>query len=148
MQPLNFPGYTFRFKNRQNKELIFDIVRKKFMVLTPEEWVRQHVVHYLHVDKQYPLSLINVEKQIILNGLKKRYDIVVFNSDGSIHILVECKAPHIRITQETFDQIARYNFNLNATHLMVTNGLAHYSCQMLFDEEKYRFLKEIPEFSR
>lgn len=118
------------------------------MVLTPEEWVRQHVVHYLHVDKQYPLSLINVEKQIILNGLKKRYDIVVFNSDGSIHILVECKAPHIRITQETFDQIARYNFNLNATHLMVTNGLAHYSCQMLFDEEKYRFLKEIPEFSR
>ncbi|WP_047245540.1 type I restriction enzyme HsdR N-terminal domain-containing protein [Maribacter thermophilus] len=148
MQPLNFPGYTFRFKNRQNKELIFDIVRKKFMVLTPEEWVRQHVVHYLHMNKSYPLSLINVEKQIVLNGLKKRYDIVVFNSDGSIHILVECKAPHIRITQETFDQIARYNFNLNATHLMVTNGLEHYSCQMLFDEEKYRFLKEIPEFSR
>ncbi len=118
------------------------------MVLTPEEWVRQHVVKYLIEDKNYPLNHINVEKQIKINGLNKRYDIIVFNSDGSIHLLVECKAPSISISQETFDQIARYNFNLDATYLIVTNGLAHYHCKMLKEDEKYQFLKEIPEFSR
>ncbi|MGB3145809.1 MAG: type I restriction enzyme HsdR N-terminal domain-containing protein [Maribacter sp.] len=148
MQHLNFPGYTFRLKNRENKALIFDLVRKKFVVLTPEEWVRQHVVQYLLVEKNYPLSHINVEKQIILNGLKKRYDIVVFNPDGQLHILVECKAPEIMISQATFDQVARYNFKLNSTYLMVTNGLTHYYCEMDANAEKYQFLKEIPEFSR
>lgn len=118
------------------------------MVLTPEEWVRQHVVEYLTLEKNYPLSHINVEKQIKVNGLPKRYDVIVFNSDGSIHLLVECKAPSINISQETFDQIARYNFKLNATYLMVTNGLNHYYCKMLKEEEKYHFLKEIPGFTR
>ena len=118
------------------------------MVLSPEEWVRQHVIEYLTIEKKYPLSLINVEKQIMVNGLAKRYDIIIFNSDGSIHLLVECKAPSINISQETFDQIARYNFNLDATYLMVTNGLEHYHCKMLKEEEKYLFMKEIPEFSR
>lgn len=148
MQPLNFPKYDFRFKNSQNSALIFDIVRKKFVVLTPEEWVRQHALMFLSTEKKYPLSHINVEKQILYNGLRKRYDIVVFNPDGSIHLLVECKAPHINITQTTFDQIAQYNFKLNASYLMVTNGLEHYMCQMNIQEEKYMFLKEIPEFSR
>ena len=148
MQPLNFSSYKFRVKNSQNKDLIFDVVRKKFVVLTPEEWVRQHVLQFLIVDKKYPLSLINVEKQITLNGLKKRYDIVVFNPDGSIQLLVECKAPEVKITQEAFDQIARYNLDLDATYLMVTNGLLHYYCQMRKKEEKYHFLKQIPEFSR
>ncbi len=148
MQPLNFPSYTFRVKNSQNKDLIFDVVRKKFVVLTPEEWVRQHVLQFLIVDKKYPLSLINVEKQITINQLKKRYDVIVYNPNGSIILLVECKAPAILIKQDTFDQIARYNFKLNATYLMVTNGLSHFYCQMLMDEEKYLFLKEIPEFSR
>jgi len=148
MQPLYFPSYTFRLKNRQNKPFIFDQIRKKFVVLTPEEWVRQHVVNYLLLDKKYPLSYVNVEKQILLNGLKKRYDILVFNADGSIHLLVECKAPQVAITQKSFDQIASYNFNLDATYLMVTNGLQHYYCQILKNEEKYEFLKEIPEFSR
>ncbi len=118
------------------------------MVLTPEEWVRQHVLKFLTIDKNYPTSLINVEKQIVLHGLKKRYDIVVHNSDGSIELLVECKAPQINISQTTFDQIAQYNFNLDATYLMVTNGIQHFYCQMLFSEEKYKFLREIPEFSR
>jgi hypothetical protein len=148
MQPLQFPSYNFRLKNRQNKPFIFDQIRKKFVSLTPEEWVRQHVVHYLIDAKAYPLSHINVEKQILLNGLKKRYDIVLFNSDGTIHLLVECKAPKVEITQNTFDQIASYNLNLDATYLMVTNGLKHYYCQMLKNEEKYKFLKEIPDFSR
>ncbi len=148
MQPLQFPSYNFRLKNKQNKPFIFDLVRKKFVSLTPEEWVRQHVLNYLTLDKKYPLSHISVEKQIALNGLKKRYDIVIFNTDGSIHVLVECKAPEVKITQNTFDQIATYNFNLDATFLMVTNGLQHFYCQMLQKEEKYEFLPEIPEFSR
>ncbi len=98
-------------------------------------------------EKGYPKSLINVEKELIINDLKKRYDIVVYNSDGSIHLIVECKAPKISIKQNTFDQIARYNLELNATFLMVTNGLNHYYCQMDFENERYQFLKEIPEFS-
>ncbi len=118
------------------------------MVLQAEEWVRQHVVHYLIKNKQYPKSHINVEKQLRINSLKKRYDVVVFNSDGSIEILVECKAPEIKIDQTTFDQIARYNMNLKANYLLVTNGLEHYYCKMDFDQEKYSFLRDIPEFSR
>ncbi len=118
------------------------------MVLQPEEWVRQHLVHYLIFEKKYPKSLINVEKQLEINGLKKRYDIVVFNSDGSIEILVECKAPKISISQTTFNQIARYNMNLKANHLMVTNGLEHFYCKMDFEKEKYTFLKDIPDFNR
>ncbi len=148
MHPLNFPAYHFRFKNSENKVHIFDVIRKKFVVLQPEEWVRQHWVHHLIEGKKYPKSLINVEKQLEINSLKKRYDIVVFTSDGSIRILVECKAPKIKIDQTTFDQIARYNMSLKAEYLIVSNGLQHFYCKMDFDEEKYTFLKDIPDFSR
>jgi len=138
VQKLNFPTYSFRFKNSKNKVSIFDSIRKKFILLQPEEWVRQHCIEFLIREKNYPLSHINVEKELKINDLKKRYDIVVFNPDGSIHLLVECKAPKIKITQKTFDQIAQYNLVLNATYLMVTNGLNHYYCQMDFYEKKYR----------
>lgn len=146
MQQLNFPTYNFRFKNSENKTAIFDEIRKKFIILTPEEWVRQNVVQYLLQQKKYPKSLINVEKLLKINGLVKRYDIVVFNNDGSIFILVECKAPEIKISQQTFDQIARYNMTLNAEHLMVTNGHNHYFCQMDFENERYTFLRELPDY--
>ena len=146
MQNLNFPSYTFRFKNSENKMAIFDEIRKKFVVLTPEEWVRQHVVQYLLLEKKYPKSLINVEKLVKVNGLNKRYDIVVFQPNGEIFMLIECKAPEVPISQQTFDQIARYNLQLNAQFLMVTNGLNHYFCQMDFENEKYVFLKEAPEY--
>jgi len=148
MQTLNFPAYDFRLKNSENKVHIFDVIRKKFIVLQPEEWVRQHVVHYLLKDKKYPKSLINIEKQLTLNGIKKRYDVVVFRSDGSINLLVECKSPSIPINQKVFDQIARYNMQLKATYLMVTNGSNHYYCEMDYAEEKYHFLPAIPDFSR
>lgn len=147
MQKLNFPGYAFRFKSNENKPLIFDVIRKKFVVLTPEEWVRQHVVTFLLSEKKYPASHINVEKQLKLHDTIKRYDIVVYNNDGTIYLIVECKASKIAITQETFDQIARYNFVVNATYLMVTNGLDHYFCKMDFVNEKYVFLKDIPVYS-
>ena len=148
MQNLNFPSYTFRFKNSENKMAIFDEIRKKFVVLTPEEWVRQHVVQYLLLEKKYPKSLINVEKLVKVNGLNKRYDIVVFQPNGEIFMLIECKAPEVAISQQTFDQIARYNLKLNAQYLMVTNGLNHYFCQMDFENEKYVFLKEAPDFRK
>ena len=146
MQQLNFSSYSFRFKNSENKVSIFDQIRKKFIILTPEEWVRQHVVHYLLEEKKYPKSLINVEKVLKVNGLRKRYDVVVFKPDGSIFVLIECKAPQIKIGQATFDQIARYNMTLNAQFLMVTNGLNHYYCQMDFKNEKYLFLRELPDY--
>ncbi|MDP5231156.1 MAG: type I restriction enzyme HsdR N-terminal domain-containing protein [Cellulophaga sp.] len=148
MQVLNFPTYNFRFKNSENKIYIFDVVRKKFVILQPEEWVRQHVVHYLLEEKKYPLSLINVEKQLKVNGLVKRYDIIIFKPDGRISILIECKAPDIQISQVTFDQIAQYNIQLQADYLMVTNGQQHFYCKMDFDQEKYSFLKDIPDFNR
>ena len=147
MQKLNFPNYTFRFKNSENKVAIFDEIRKKFIILTPEEWVRQHVVHYLLHEKKYPKSYINVEKIIKINGLTKRYDVVVFKPDGSIFLLVECKAPAITISQSTFDQIARYNMSLNASYLMVSNGFNHYFCQMDYEKEMYQFLMELPQFT-
>lgn len=148
MQKLNFPTYSFRLKNRENKRLIFDDIRKKFMVLQPEEWVRQHCVRFLIEEKQYPKSLINVEKELKVNGLNKRYDIVIYNSDGSIHLIVECKSPKITINQDAFDQIARYNLTLNASYLMVTNGINHYYCKINSEAECYQFLKDIPDYKK
>lgn len=146
MQKLNFPEYSFRFKNSQNKLRIFDPIRKKFLVLQPEEWVRQHVIQYLFREKNCPPSLVNAEKELKVNGLKRRYDVVVYHPDGSIFLIVECKAPEVAITQETFDQIARYNLTLKANFLMVTNGLQHYFCKMDYDLEKYHFIKDIPPY--
>ena len=146
MQQLNFPSYNFRFKNSENKVSIFDDIRKKFIILTPEEWVRQHIVQFLLHEKKYPKSYINVEKLIKVNDLNKRYDIVVFKPNGELFLLIECKSPDVKITQETFDQIARYNLKLNAQFLMVTNGLNHYFCQMDFEKETYIFLEELPFF--
>ena len=110
--------------------------------------MRKHCVQYLIEEKGYPTSLINVEKELTINDLKKRYDIVIYNSDGTIHLIVECKAPRITINQNTFDQIAQYNLVLNASYLMVTNGLNHYYCQMDFENERYQFLKDIPEYKQ
>ena len=146
MVQLNFPAYQFRFKSSENKISIFDLIRKKFIVLTPEEWVRQHVVRYLIEEKKYPKSLINVEKLVRINGLNKRYDVIVFNPDGSILLVVECKAHTVKITQEVFDQIARYNLALDAKYLMITNGMQHYYCQMDYDQQKYNFLQNIPDY--
>lgn len=148
MLQLNFPKFEFRFKSTENRLQIFDIIRKKFVTLLPEEWVRQHVIHYLIFVKKYPKQHINVEKQIIVNGLQKRYDVIVFSATGNIQILVECKAPNISIDQNAFDQIARYNLKVAADYMMVTNGLDHFYCQIDLKNEKYTFLPEIPDFSR
>ncbi|MFQ3296696.1 MAG: hypothetical protein ACI9WV_001920 [Patiriisocius sp.] len=147
MQKLNLPHYKFRLKSNENKTLIFDNLRKKYMVLTPEEWVRQHFVQFLIEEKKYPTSLIAIEKQLTINNRKKRTDILVFNKEGNHEIIVECKAPKIKITQATFDQIARYNLKLKANYLIVTNGLDHFYCKMDFENETYIFLKDIPDYN-
>lgn len=147
MRPLNFPHYDFRFKSSENKIRVFDPIRKKFVILQPEEWVRQHVVRYLLEQKQYPKSLVNVERKLLVNGLEKRYDVVVFDPWGEISVLVECKAPEVAISQDTFDQIARYNLSLKARFLMVTNGLDHYYCQLDHEGRKYVFLPELPMYT-
>ena len=147
MQNLNFPTYSFRLKNSENNTHIFDVIRKKFVVLQPEEWVRQHCIQFLIQEKNFPISLINVEKVVLINGLKKRYDIVVYNPNGSIALVVECKAPEVKITQATFDQIARYNLTLKASFLMVTNGLNHYFCTMNPNLESFEFLESLPNYN-
>ena len=143
---LNLPQAEFKIKSKENKQFIFDIIRKKYVVLTPEEWVRQHIVHYLITEKETPISLIAVEKQLTINTLIKRFDILVFNKKGLPQLIIECKAPSIKITQETFDQIARYNLKLNTNYLMVTNGLQHYFCKLDHENKQYKFLKDIPNY--
>lgn len=147
MQKLNLPNYKFKLKSSENKTLIFDNLRKKYFVLTPEEWVRQHFVQFLMDEKKYPVSLIAIEKQLTINNRKKRTDILIFNADGNPDVIVECKSPQIKITQATFDQIARYNLKLKANYLIVTNGLEHFYCKMDFEKETYIFLKEIPSYN-
>jgi hypothetical protein len=146
MQQLNLPTYKFRIKSTKNKYEIFDIIRKKYVILTPEEWVRQHIIHFLIEEKKYPVSLIGVEKKLTINNLTKRTDILIFNNKGLPHIIVECKAPSVPITQGSFDQIARYNLKLKANLLIVSNGLQHYISKMDFENEKYIFLENIPDY--
>jgi len=146
MVVLNLPPAKLKIKSKENKQYIFDIIRKKDVVLTPEEWVRQHIVHFLIHHKKYPKSIIAVEKQLTINTLKKRFDILVFNNKGLPELIIECKAPNIKISQNTFDQIARYNLSLSASHLMVSNGLEHFYCKMDTKNQQYIFLKDLPEF--
>ena len=147
MEQLNFNRYPFAIKNRENKRYIFDVVRKKDILLTSEEWVRQHCLQYLIQEKNYPISLINVEKKLKVYNRNKRYDIIVYTPQGEVTLLVECKAPHVAIDQDVFDQIARYNLSTNSQYLMVTNGLTHIYCQMDYTAEAYQFLKDLPPYS-
>ena len=143
MFKLNFPSFEFNLKNRDNKTYIFDIIRKKFILLTSEEWVRQHVVSYL-INHGVSKNHIGVEKKIIVNKLTKRFDVVVFRRDGSVKLLVECKAPNIKISQKVFDQTSIYNKNLNSEFMMITNGLVHYFFKIDNSTKTYNFIKEFP----
>ena len=122
MLNINLKSYNFTTKQRNGNTLIFDIVRKKYIILTPEELVRQHVIHYLVDEKKIPLGLINVEKSIVFNGLNKRFDVVVYSRDGQIFLLVECKAPYVEIKQKVVQQSGVYQKVLNPVCIMLTNG--------------------------
>ena len=147
MQKLNLPEYNFRFKKEENKTYIFDDFRKKFVVLTPEEWVRQNFLLYLITDLDFPKTLISVEAGLKLFKTIKRTDIVVYDKQGVPLLLVECKAPEIAINEKVFDQIVRYNMALQVNYLIVTNGLDHYCCQLDYKNNSYNFLKTIPNYT-
>lgn len=144
---VRFSKYDFNIIAEGDQQLIFDIIRKKNVVLTPEEWVRQHIVHYLINDYLFPKTLISVEKQLVLNELVKRTDIVLYNRLGLPQLIIECKAPEIRITQKTFDQIARYNLTLKVPFLWVTNGKTNIVCKVDLEKGKVVFLEQLPEIS-
>ena len=146
MLDLNLPKYDFKVKSEGGKKQIFDSVRKQFVVLTPEEWVRQHFIQFLNLEKGFPLGLMGVEYPLKYNGMKKRADIICFQKEGKPMLLVECKSANVSITQKVFDQIARYNFDIRVPFLVVTNGLQHFCCEMNYEENSYRFLEEIPVF--
>jgi len=145
-QSLNFPPCKFTLRLNNGKEEIYDPVRKKYVVLTPEEWVRQHVIVFLIDQKQVPMSLISVEKKLEFNTLTKRFDVVIFNRNAVPLMLIECKAPGIKVNESVFDQAARYNMSLNAGLFLITNGLDHYCCRIDFENKLYVFLNDIPSF--
>jgi len=143
---LNLPIAVLKTKLVEGTTQVFDQVRKKYLVLTPEEWVRQHLIHYLHQEKNYPLGLMGVEKMVKYNGMQTRADIVLHTTDGKPNMIVECKAPNVKITQEAFNQIAKYNFKLQVPFLVVTNGIQHFCCQMNYENNSIKFVEAIPKF--
>lgn len=146
MYKLNLPSPEFSLRKDQGKVWIFDIIRKKYVVLTPEEWVRQHFVHFLINDLSYPRSLFRIEGALTYNRLQKRSDILIRNRDGKPWMLVECKSPAIKLTQKAFNQIAVYNMTIGARFLAVTNGMVHYCCPAPAAGEDARFAGEFPAF--
>jgi hypothetical protein len=145
MHQLNLPKYKFNIKTKEQKKYIYDQIRRKFVQLTPEEWVRQNFVNYLIHEKGFSSNLMNLEMGFQLYKMQYRADIVAFNRKGSTSLIVECKAPEIPIRQEHFDQITRYNYELKVSYLIVTNGIEHYCAYIDYHEKTYYFLKAIPE---
>lgn len=146
MLRLNLPNYDFKMKTEQGSRQIFDPVRKKMVKLDPEEWVRQNLIQFLHLEKKYPTSLMAVEKGLTVNGLRKRFDILCYNNDSKPLLLVECKAPSVKISQSAFDQISIYNLQFKVPFLLVSNGLEHFCCQLDYQNNSYSFLSEIPDY--
>ena len=144
MLKLNFPVFEFKLKMRDNKTFIFDILRKNFFLLTPEEWVRQHVIHFLVSTQDVSVNLIGIEKKIMINKMTKRFDLVVFNNKGNPKLLIECKAPSIKVDKKVFDQTAIYNKQLNSEFLMITNGLSHLYFKCNNNSKSYTFIKDFP----
>lgn len=146
MVELNFPRYDFKIKEEDEKKAIYDNCRKKFVPLTPEEWVRQNMVCFLIQEKHYPATLIANEIAVEINRMKKRCDTVVYDRNLRPFMIVEYKAPSVPITQKVFDQIATYNLKLNVPLLIVSNGLEHYCCKIDYQQRKYFFYREIPDY--
>ena len=144
---LNLPEYEINVVERDGKRMIFDFLRRKYVALTPEEWVRQHFTHFLVSQKGYPKTLLANEAQLQIGDKHLRCDTVLYNKEMQPLMIVEYKAPHIQLQQKTFDQIAAYNLLLHADFLVVSNGLQHYCCQMVYEQRTYRFLTEIPDYA-
>jgi len=148
MLQLNLPEYNFRIKKLDEKLLIFDSQRKRYVSLTPEEWVRQHFIRFLIEEKGYPAAYLAVEKQLSLNGMKKRCDAILYNEHALPILIIELKAPNVSITQTTFDQVAVYNAKLKVDFFMISNGIEHYCCKVDTLNSQYKFFPELPEYSK
>jgi len=147
MIQLNLPSFNYKIQRSESKIMIFDEFRKKFVRLTPEEWVRQHFAHFLVNEKKFPKGLIALEYSFSLEKRKKRADIIAFDAHANPFLVVECKSDTQPINQKVFDQLARYNMAFKVDYLIVTNGMQHYICKVNYSEMNYIFLKEIPDFN-
>lgn len=147
MLPLNLPAFEVKIKDEGTKKQIFDVIRRKYVTLTPEEWVRQHFVHYLIEHLGYPQDLLANEVEVTLNGTSKRCDTVLYDRYLQARMIVEYKANDVPITQKVFNQIMRYNMVLRVEYLVVSNGIDHYCCKMDYLNNSYRFLQNIPKYS-
>lgn len=147
MSDLNLPSFDTKIRKKGSNLEIFDFLRKKYVALTPEEWVRQHFIHYLITEKEYPPSLIANETGIKLNSLSKRCDTVVYNRKLEPIIIVEYKRPDVPITQDVFDQITRYNSVLRVPYIIVSNGLVHHCCHINYEQQTYDYLVDIPSYA-
>jgi hypothetical protein len=146
MQKLKLPSYSFRIVEKNNRWEIYDENRRKWIKLTPEEWVRQHFIHFLVKDKMFPKSLMAIEKKVLINGLSQRFDLLVYDRKGNPLLIAEFKSPDIQIDQTTFDQASRYNSALRAPYFLISNGMVHFVCKMDFENRTTRYLDEIPTF--
>lgn len=144
---LNLPMHEQRLKSEDGEQFIFCQVRKKFLVLTPEEWVRQHLISFLNKNLSYPVSLMKIERLVKGGQRIKRADLIVCNSQGKPNILIECKAPTEKLNKETFFQVGRYNRHINAPLLLVSNGMQHFCCRLTEDNE-FKFLETIPQYNK
>lgn len=146
MQKLNFPTFAFRFKITENKTFIFDRIRKKFLLLTPEEWVRQHWVYFLLDIQQIPISMLAAEKSFLVGQRQKRFDLIVYQKSGIIWMLIECKQSNIEVTQNVFDQIQQYQTTLKANFMVVSNGINHHIFENSKEENTIRFSPSFPKY--
>ncbi len=148
MERLNLPAYGANVKDKGGKPYILDILRRKFIKLTPEEWVRQHFIHFLISHKGYPTALLANEVELTVGQKKLRCDSILYSRDLSPRMIIEYKAPTIQITQNTFNQIFAYNTLLHAEYLVVSNGMSHYCCRIDYQQGAYTFLQDIPEYKQ
>ncbi|MBQ5752272.1 MAG: type I restriction enzyme HsdR N-terminal domain-containing protein [Bacteroidaceae bacterium] len=146
MLALNLPRYEIKLRENEGKQQILDPLRKSFVALTPEEWVRQHFVNFLLNHKAYPAALMSNEVAITLNGMKRRCDTVIYDKALRPRAIIEYKAPTVKITKEVFAQISRYNLTLRVDYLIISNGLQHYCCKMNYEKQSFTFLQEIPSY--
>ncbi len=146
MQKLRLPEYGFRFREKKERILIYDEFRHRWVVLTPEEWVRQHYLKFLVAEKRFPNQLLAVEKKVMINGLPQRFDLLAYDRKGNPLLVAEFKSPSVEITQSVFDQAGRYNGILRAPYLLVSNGLHHFICRIDFTTQSTEYLPEIPGY--
>ena len=148
MYSLNLPSYPIKIKETGEKQLIFDFLRRKYVALTPEEWVRQHFVHFLVEHKGYPQALLTNEVELKVGEKKLRCDTLLYNRELKPRMIIEYKAPTIQLQQKTFDQISAYNLLLKVDYLVISNGLQHYCCKMDYTQQRYSFLEQLPDYEK